>query len=167
MFANAPEKNMRIVRALLASGWLLLIASLFWDPITPELTRPDNIASPFRLSGKSVEVQGHILSEQAYAMGNRFFWTMLIPLLPIFLLVFGHEAWRRICPLSFISQLPRYLNWQRKKPVLVRRTGQVERQLKLVSREGWVGRNVLYVQSLRVEFPAACGVSFMDERIYP
>lgn len=73
MFANAPEKNMRIVRALLASGWLLLIASLFWDPITPELTRPDNIASPFRLSGKSVEVQGHILSEQAYAMGNRFF----------------------------------------------------------------------------------------------
>ena len=146
MFANAPEKNMRIVRALLASGWLLLIASLFWDPITPELTRPDNIASPFRLSGKSVEVQGHILSEQAYAMGNRFFWTMLIPLLPIFLLVFGHEAWRRICPLSFISQLPRYLNWQRKKPVLVRRTGQVERQLKLVSREGWISRNVQYVQ---------------------
>jgi Cyclic nucleotide-binding domain/FHA domain len=146
MLSITPEKNMRLVRAVLASGWLLLIASLFWDPFTPELTRPDNLASPFHLSGKTVAVQGRILAETPYAMANRFFWTMLIPLLPLFLMVFGHEAWRRVCPLSFISQLPRYLNWQHKKPVLVRRTGQVERQLALVAREGWLGRNVLYVQ---------------------
>ncbi|MDQ3260516.1 MAG: cyclic nucleotide-binding domain-containing protein [Pseudomonadota bacterium] len=137
---------MRLVRAVLATGWLLLIASLFWDPITPSLTRPDNLASPFHLQGKSVAVQGRVLAETPYAMANRFFWTMLIPLLPLFLMVFGHEAWRRVCPLSFISQLPRYLNWQHKKPVLVRRTGQVERQLALVARDGWLGRNVLYVQ---------------------
>ena len=146
MLSTTPEKNMRLVRAVLATGWLLLIASLFWDPITPSLTRPDNLASPFHLQGKSVAVQGRVLAETPYAMANRFFWTMLIPLLPLFLMVFGHEAWRRVCPLSFISQLPRYLNWQHKKPVLVRRTGQVERQLALVARDGWLGRNVLYVQ---------------------
>ena len=146
MLSTTPEKTMRVVRASLAIGWLLIIASLFWDPITPTLTLPDNIASPFHLQGKSVEVQGRILPETPYAMANRFFWTMLIPLLPMFLMVFGHEAWRRVCPLSFISQLPRYFNWQRKKPVLVRRTGQVERQLALVRRDGWLSRNVLYVQ---------------------
>ncbi len=146
MLSTIPEKNMRVVRATLAAGWLLIIASLFWDPITPALTQPDNLASPFHLQGKSVAVQGQILPETPYAMANRFFWTMLIPLLPMFLMVFGHEAWRRICPLSFISQLPRYLNWQHKKPVLIRRTGQVERQLALVGKDGWLGRNVLYVQ---------------------
>lgn len=146
MLSTTPEKNMRLVRAVLATGWLLLIASLFWDPITPELTHPNNLASPFHLQGKSVAVQGHVLTQTPYAMANRFFWTMLIPVLPLFLMVFGHEAWRRVCPLSFISQLPRYLNWQRRKPVLVRRTGQVERQLALVRRDGWLGRNVLYVQ---------------------
>ena len=146
MLSTTPEKNMRLVRAALAAGWLLIIASLFWDPITPALTRPENVASPFHLQGKSIAVQGHILPETPYAMANRFFWTMLIPLLPMFLMVFGHEAWRRVCPLSFISQLPRYLNWQHKKTVLIRRTGQVERQLALVKRDGWLGRNVMYVQ---------------------
>lgn len=162
MFAGTPEKNMRIVRAVLACGWLLVIASLFWDPITPHLTRPDNLASPFHLRGKVVEVQGRVLTEEPYAMGNRFFWTMLIPLLPMFLMVFGHEAWRRVCPLSFISQLPRYLNWQRKKPVLVRRTGQVEKQLALVGREGWIARNVWYVQFGLLFLALCCRLLFFN-----
>jgi Cyclic nucleotide-binding domain/FHA domain len=146
MLSNVPEKNMRLVRAALAVGWLLIIASLFWDPITPALTHPDNLASPFHLKATPVAVQGQILTQTPYAMANRFFWTMLIPLLPMFLMVFGHEAWRRVCPLSFISQLPRYLNWQRRKPVLVRRSGQVERQLALIGRDSWLARNVTYVQ---------------------
>ncbi len=146
MLSTTPEKNMRLVRAALAIGWLLIIASLFWDPITPALTRPDNLASPFHLKATPVAVQGQVLTQTPYAMANRFFWTMLIPLLPMFLMVFGHEAWRRVCPLSFISQLPRYLNWQRRKPVLVRRSGQVERQLALIGRDSWLARNVTYVQ---------------------
>ena len=146
MLSTTPEKNMRLVRVVLATGWLLIIASLFWDPITPALTHPDNLASPFHLKATPVAVQGHVLTQTPYAMANRFFWTMLIPVLPLFLMVFGHEAWRRVCPLSFISQLPRYLNWQRRKPVLVRRTGEVERQLALIGRDGWLARNVLYVQ---------------------
>ena len=49
MLSTTPEKNMRLVRVVLAIGWLLIIASLFWDPMTPALTHPDNLASPFHL----------------------------------------------------------------------------------------------------------------------
>lgn len=130
----------------LAIGWLAIIASLFWDPLTPELTRPENVASPFHLQGKHVEVQGKELPEEPYAMGNRIWWTMLIPILPLFFLVAGHEAWRRICPLSFLSQIPRYLGWQRKRRSLDRRSGKVSRLLALPARDGWMRRNVWYVQ---------------------
>ncbi len=146
MLSKVPENRMRIVRASLALAWLLLIVSLFWDPLTLAWTRPEQLASPFRLSGTTVKVQGQVLAQTPYHMGNRIFWTMAIPLLPLFFMVAGHEAWRRICPLSFISQIPRYLGLQRKKSVLIRRTGQIERQLALVNRDGWLRRNVWYVQ---------------------
>src|SRR5690606_30200303 len=111
--------SMRIARALLVVGWVALIASLVWDPITPALTDPESLASPFRLERSGVEcprrigsaaeggvdwrgraagtcdarcvrVQGRCLVEQPYAMGPRIFWTMAIPIVPMFLLVFGH-----------------------------------------------------------------------------
>lgn len=146
MLSGVQEKKMRLVRALLTFGWLVLIVSLFWDPITPELTRPDNVASPFHLKGKVVEVQGQALPEEPYQMTNRIFWTMIIPILPLFFMVAGHETWRRICPLSFVSQIPRYLGLNRKRPVFIRRTGQVENQLALVGKESWWRRNVWYIQ---------------------
>lgn len=146
MLSKTSEAKLRGVRALLTAGWLVLIASLFWDPVTPAATRPDNVTSPFHLQGRHVEVQGQVLPEDPYAMGNRIWWTMLIPILPLFFLVAGHEAWRRICPLSFVSQIPRYLGWQRKRPALDRRTGKVSRLLALPAREGWARRNVWYIQ---------------------
>jgi hypothetical protein len=75
-----------------------------------------DLASPFHLHPEAppVMVQGHPLPALPYAMGNRIFWTMVLPLVPIFLMVFGHEAWRRICPLSHFSQIPHLLGWQRK-----------------------------------------------------
>ncbi len=146
MLSRVGEGKLRVVRGLLVVGWLVLIASLFWDPVTPELTRPDNLASPFHLKGQEVLAQGKALPEEPYAMSNRIFWTMIIPVLPLFFMVVGHETWRRLCPLSFVSQIPRYLGWQRKRPVLDLRSGKVTRLLSLPSREGWARRNVWYVQ---------------------
>jgi len=39
-------------------------------------------------------------------------WGAVVPTSIFILLVFGHEFWRRICPLSFLSQIPRALGWQ-------------------------------------------------------
>lgn len=146
MLSTTQERKLRFFRGTLVFGWLLLIVSLFWDPITPLFTMPDHVDSPFRLQERVVMSQGVRQTESAYPMANRIFWTMIIPLLPLFFMVTGHETWRRICPLSFISQIPRYLGIQRKKSVLIRRTGKVERQLALISRDGWLKRNVWYVQ---------------------
>ncbi len=146
MLTNVRESKMRTVRVVLTIGWLLLIVSLFWDPLTPQLTQPTNVASPFHLQGKAVLVQGEALAEAPYAMTNRIWWTMIIPLLPLFFMVAGHEAWRRICPLSFVSQIPRYLGLNRRRAVLVRKTGQIEKKLALVSKDGWWRKNVWYIQ---------------------
>lgn len=138
---------MRFVRAALTVGWVLLIVSLFWDPVTPELTRHDNLASPFHLKSQTtVAIQGQVSQDVPYQMSNRIFWTMIIPILPLFFMVAGHEAWRRICPLSFVSQIPRYLGWNRRQRVLIRRTGQVEQQLALVGKNSWWRRNIWYIQ---------------------
>jgi polyferredoxin len=146
MFSRIPEQKMRWVRAGLLVGWFVLIASLFWDPLTPHLTRPDNLASPFHLHPEAppVLVQGHPLPVAPYAMGNRIFWTMVLPLVPIFLMVFGHEAWRRVCPLSHFSQIPHMLGWQHKIKTLNRRSGRVDRVLALLP-QGWLRRNNYYL----------------------
>lgn len=146
MLSRVDETRMRWVQAALALGWLVLIASLFYDPITPRLTRADNLSSPFRLSGHPVFVQGRQLEQTPYQMGVRVFWTMVVPCVPLFLMVFGHEAWRRICPLSFFSQLPRMLGIQSRVRRFSRTSGQVEERLRLVGPESWLRRNVWYVQ---------------------
>ena len=146
MFARVAERKMLSVRAILLLGWLVLIASLVWDPFSERLTRPENLASPFRIGKALILVQGRAVSVAPYPLGNRVFWTMIVPVLPLFLMVFGHEAWRRVCPLSFASQLPRYLGWRRRRPVLQRRTGRIERVPALVARDSWLQRNAWYVQ---------------------
>ena len=133
MFSTVPERNMRVVRGLLLGLWVLLICSLFFDPWTPRLTHPDNLASPFHIDPTArVRVQGAVLPAAPYPMGARIFWTMAIPVIPMFLMLFGHEAWRRICPLSLTTQLPQLLNLQAKPRVFDRATGQVERRTRLL-----------------------------------
>jgi hypothetical protein len=137
---------MRWVRGTLAFAWLVLIASMFYDPITAWLTRPDNLSSPFRLTDHQVIVQGKALEQAPYPMGVRIFWTMLFPWLPIFLMVFGHEAWRRVCPLSFFSQIPRMLGTQSRVRIFSRKTGQIEEKLRLVEPNSWLKQHFWYVQ---------------------
>ncbi|WP_165769633.1 4Fe-4S binding protein [Arboricoccus pini] len=120
--------------------------SLFWDPLTTAWTMPEKLGSPFRITATGIPVQDQLLQNSPYAMGARIFWTMVVPVLPLFLMVFGHEAWRRICPLSFVSQFPRYLGLQRRRIVLQRRTGKIERVLALIGRNDWLARHAWYVQ---------------------
>ena len=147
MFSKIPERQMHRVRWVLTSGWLILILSLFYDPISPWLTHPDSTWSPFRLDPeKCVKVQGVCLEEQAYPMGAGIFWGIVVPVALFILLVFGHELWRRICPLSFLSQIPRALGWQRQYKRVNAQTGKVRYRLAKVKKDSWLGRNYLYLQ---------------------
>ncbi|WP_285537793.1 FHA domain-containing protein [Brucella sp. NBRC 12950] len=71
---------------------------------------------------------------------------MLVPIVPLFLMVFGHEAWRRVCPLSLASQLPGYAGIRRFRSELGRRTGLIRKTQPLIDRNGWLARNSWYVQ---------------------
>lgn len=145
MFSSFPERAMLSIRGLLLFAWLMLIASLLYDPLSEQWTRPDS-AGPFGISQTPIVVQGELLINQPYSMGSRIFWTMIVPILPLFLMVFGHEAWRRICPLSLASQIPSYLGLRRRRSTLERRTGLIKRAIPLIKRDGWLERNSWYVQ---------------------
>ena len=147
MFAKTPERQMHAIRWLLTCSWLLLIFSLFYDPISPLLTDPNNTLSPLRIDPEvCVKVQGVCLEQTSYALGARLFWTAIVPAAIFILLVFGHELWRRICPLSFLSQIPRALGWQRQHRRVDATTGRISYELAKVKKNSWLGRNYLYLQ---------------------
>ncbi|MCC5602209.1 cyclic nucleotide-binding domain-containing protein [Nostoc favosum] len=155
MFHGVPEKQMHFVRWLLVSGWLLLIVSLFYDPISPYLTQPTTEWSIFRLSPDLLDpvkckevatVQGKCIDVKPFAVGAKIFWGIVIPCGVMILIVFGHETWRRICPLSFLSQIPRALGKQRQRKITNPRTGAVRYELAKVLKDSWLGRNHLYFQ---------------------
>ena len=180
MFGRISERSIRIVRWALVGGWLLLIASLLFDPYSARLTRPDVARSPFRLNRSAAasqasdryrcpvaDAQGAVdwaglapgacdprcarvrdrcLVQRPYALGARVFWTMILPLVPLFLMVFGHEAWRRICPLSALMQIPRRLGIGRRDTVVDPRTGKRESRVRLVKAGGFLARYFWFVQ---------------------
>jgi hypothetical protein len=148
MFSKIPEKKMHVSRWLLAVGWSILIISLFYDPISIQLTDPSNMLSPFRIrTGQCAFFQGDCLNLTPYPMGARIFWGMIIPLAVVTLVAFGHEAWRRMCPLAFVSQIPRSLGLQRKRKIVNPETKSFRYELALIDKNSWLGRNQLYVQS--------------------
>ncbi|MDX2239072.1 MAG: hypothetical protein NW224_00135 [Leptolyngbyaceae cyanobacterium bins.302] len=153
MLNRVSETTMHRVRWLLTLGWLTLITSFFFDPITVFFTQPDNLASPFHLRPeiyldpeKCVKIRETCMPEQPFAMGALMWWAMIVPSGIFILLVFGHEFWRRICPLSFLSQIPRALGIQRKRKVIDPVTGEARQELVAISPDSWLGRNHLYVQ---------------------
>ncbi|MEL7474688.1 MAG: cyclic nucleotide-binding protein, partial [Cyanobacteria bacterium J06555_12] len=146
MFYRLSELLAHRIRWGLAIAWLLLIASLFFDPISSWLTLPDRSFSPFRiLPDTCIQVQGHCLKDTPYAIGAPVFWGAIVPAAIFILLVFGHELWRRICPLSFFSQLPRALNSQRRIRT-VNAKGKVRYELAKVKSNSWLARNHIYLQ---------------------
>jgi CRP-like cAMP-binding protein len=146
MFAQLPERRMHVVRWILTIAWLIIIASLFYDPWTPGLTEPNHPWSPLRLSDSCISVQGKCLVEQPYPLATTLFWGAIVPASIFILLIFGHELWRRICPLSFLSQIPRALGKQRQFKRENPNTGKVRYELAKVKPDSWLGQNYPYVQ---------------------
>jgi hypothetical protein len=147
MFSKVPEQQMHIIRLLLTSSWLLLIFSLFYDPISPWLTEPNNTLSPLRIHPEAcIKVQGVCLEETPYALGAPLFWGVIVPAAILILLIFGHQLWRRICPLSFLSQIPRALGLQRQHQRVDSKTGKIRYELAKVKKDSWLAHNYLYLQ---------------------
>jgi hypothetical protein len=146
MFNQIPEKQMHYVRWLLTVAWTILIGSLFFDPISSQLTDFHTLWSPFHLQNACIPFQGNCMQPLPYAIGPRIFWGMVIPSAILLLLFFGHEAWRRICPLSFIAQLPRALGMQHKRLTINPLTGGFAYEPVKVAKDSWLGRNYLYLQ---------------------
>jgi hypothetical protein len=145
MFNQISEKHMHYVRWILTVAWAGLIGSLFYDPLSFQLTDAHNLLSPFHIQSDCINFQGACLHPSPYDMGPRIFWGMVIPSAIVLLLLFGHELWRRICPLSFIAQLPRALGLQHKR-LTIKSTGDFAYEPVKVSKDSWLGRNYLYLQ---------------------
>ena len=147
MLSNISEVKIHRLRWALTLGWCLLIISLFYDPLSTQLTEPSNTVSPFRLNIENcVLLQGQCLEEIPYSMGSPIFWGTIVPSSIFILFVLGHEFWRRICPLSFISQIPRALRLERKRDRINPTTGKVRKELVKVPKNSWLGRNYLSLQ---------------------
>lgn len=73
--------------------------------------------------------------------GTLIFWGSVVPTGLLLIGVVSHELWRRICPLSFVSQLARALGWQRTR---VGRQGR--REVVQVASESWLGRHHIALQ---------------------
>jgi CRP-like cAMP-binding protein len=146
MFSKISEQRMHLVRWLLTISWALIILLLFYDPWTAILTNTNYEWSPFRLLNRCVAVQGICLTEQSYTIVPTILWGVILPSVVFILLVFGHELWRRICPLSFLSQIPRALTWQRQFRRENSTTGKVRYELAKVKSDSWLGRKYPYVQ---------------------
>ncbi len=146
MAIQLRESRMHVIRWILTTGWLLIIASLFYDPWSAALTEPGHPWSPLRLREACVPVQDRCLVEQPYPLGTTLFWGAVVPSGIFILLVFGHELWRRICPLSFLSQIPRALGLQRQIAKINPRTGERRLQLAKVPADSWLARHYSAVQ---------------------
>lgn len=141
------ERRMHIIRWILTVGWLVMILSLFWDPVSIHLTDPENAFSPWHFDpNQCVPVQGACLAQQPHPIALSLFWTIVVPSSILILLVLGHETWRRICPLSFLSQLPRALGIQRKRQGQKSGAGATRYELVKIKKDSWLGKNHLYVQ---------------------
>ena len=149
MLTQVSERTMRVVRWMLVIGWLLLIVSLFYDPISSALTDPKNTMSPWHdmTLYQPASVQGKPLEELPYPIGARLFWGTIVPSGIAIVFVLGHEFWRRICPLYFLSQIPRALGWQPKLNI---------------HKNQWLLKNHLYVQFAYLFVGLNCRILFIN-----
>lgn len=163
MFSRISEQQMHRVRWVLTCAWLLLIASLFYDPVSPLITAPNQYWSPFRIKPEDcIPVQNVCLDLQPYPLGAPIFWGMVVPSAIFILLVFGHELWRRICPLSFLSQIPRSLGWQRQIKRTDSKTGKVRYEIPKVKKDSWLGKNYFYLQFGLLFVGLCCRILFIN-----
>jgi 4Fe-4S binding domain len=140
MLNKITEQKAHTIRYVLVVGWLILILSLFFDPVSSYLTDPntnffsplkDNIINQAKDPATCIRLQGKCLEEEPYAVAARIFWGLIVPAGFGIVFVLGHEFWRRICPLYFLSQIPRGLGIKPRKQI---------------SQNQWLINNHLYLQ---------------------
>ncbi|MBE9030460.1 4Fe-4S binding protein [filamentous cyanobacterium LEGE 11480] len=143
MLNAITDRRLNQVRWLFVAGWLMLIICLFNDAVSHWLTSAENHFSPWRIvNDHCVPVQHQCLANHPYHLAIPIFWGYVVPGVILILLVCGHEVWRRICPLAFISQLPSRFGWQRQQQV-----GKSSKRAPVkVAQQSWLGRNYLYLQ---------------------
>jgi len=123
-FNRWPESQARIARWTLLLGWITLIALLLKPGLGPAYLSPACEQSAICRPG----------------IGNDLFWNGGLPLV-ILAVILSHELWRRICPLSFVSQLFRALGWQR---TVLNRAGKP--QVAAISESSWLARHHIQLQ---------------------
>lgn len=140
MLNKVSEQQAHTIRYILVVSWILLIVSLFFDPISANLTDPntnffsplkDNLINLAQDPQTCIRVQNKCLPETPYKVGARIFWGFIVPAGFGIVFVLGHEFWRRICPLYFLSQIPRALGIKPRKQI---------------SQNKWLSDNHLYLQ---------------------
>jgi hypothetical protein len=146
MLRAVSERTMHKVRWFLLIGWLLLILSLFFDPISLGFTA-SNTGTLLSVNQDHCNViQGRCQREMGYQLGARLFWAAIVPSSIFILHTFGAGLWRRICPLSFLSQLPLALGIQRRVRHIDAKSGRVRDEVPKIQQNSWLGRNYLYFQ---------------------
>ena len=164
MLNKIAEQKAHTIRYVLVVGWLLLILSLFFDPVSQYLTDPNtDFFSPLKdeLINRAqdpetcIQVQGKCLPGTPYAAGARIFWGFIVPSGFAIIFVLGHEFWRRICPLYFLSQIPRALGMKPKRQI-AKNKWLIENHLYLQFALFFIGLNmrILFVNSARPVFGA-------------
>ena len=147
MFNRVSEKTMHRFRWGLTILWLIFILSLFYDPISPWLTSSETTWSPLSINNNiCIDIQNICVPKEPYSIGMNFFWGIVIPIIVLSLLLFGHELWRRICPLSFLSQITRALKLQKKQKQVNSKTGKITYKPSKVIPKSWLGKNYLSFQ---------------------
>lgn len=97
-----------------------------------------------------------------HALGAPIFWGIVVPASIFILLVFSHDLWRRICPLAFLSQIPRALSIQRHTKRINQRTGKEKIETIKISKESWLGKNYLYLQGSLFFTGLCCRILFIN-----
>ncbi len=44
-----------------------------------------------------------------------YVWILVVPVIPVFIVLFGYHTWRRICPLAFFSKISQNIKFKRRK----------------------------------------------------
>ena len=117
------EQRINVLRWLLLGGWLILLVMMVVP--TGSVARPD-ICSDVTICGDS--------------FANDIFWNIGLPAV-LLCIVFSHALWRRLCPLSFVSQLARALGAQR---TITDTRGK--QKLVFVDESSWLGRHHIQLQ---------------------
>jgi hypothetical protein len=78
----------------------------------------------------------------------KVWWLVVIPAVLLCVLVLGHDAWRRICPLSALNQLPRLLG--------VGRTARLDPQ-------SWLARHALPVQFILLAAAVVLRLTWLNQ----